>query len=123
MKFYTLISLSEFDARFDDAMARRPFVTRRQGSHGSQGKESSENSPGHPDDAPAGPRGPSRSPFQPPADDDDKDQPAGPRGPSHSPFQPAVDDEQPAAPPSREAQMFRNWRSIASARLYAIQAA
>ena len=29
MKFYTLIALSEFDVRFDDAMARRPFVARR----------------------------------------------------------------------------------------------
>ena len=30
MKFHTLIALSEFDARVDDAMARRPFVARRQ---------------------------------------------------------------------------------------------
>ena len=29
MNFYTLIALSEFDARFDDATVRRPFVARR----------------------------------------------------------------------------------------------
>ena len=54
MQFHISNVLSEFDARFDDAMLRRSFIGRRQGDHGSRGRVSPENSPGHPANAPGG---------------------------------------------------------------------
>ena len=54
MQFHASNVLSDFDARFDDAMLRRPFIGRRQGDHGSRGRVSPENSPGHPANAPGG---------------------------------------------------------------------
>ena len=56
MQFHISNVLSEFDARFDDAMLRRSFIGRRQGDHGSRGRVSPENSPGHPANAPGGSR-------------------------------------------------------------------
>ena len=56
MQFRISNVLSEFDARFDDAMLRRSFIGRRQGDHGSRGRVSPENSPGHPANAPGGSR-------------------------------------------------------------------
>ena len=54
MQFHISNVLSEFDARFDDAMLRRSFIGRRQGDHGSRGRVSPHNSPGHPAYAPRG---------------------------------------------------------------------
>ena len=54
MQFHISNVLSEFDARFDDAMLRRPFIGRRQRDHGSRGRVSPENSPGHPANTPGG---------------------------------------------------------------------
>ena len=54
MQFHISNVLSDFDARFDDAMLRRPFIGRRQGDHGSRGRVSPHNSPGHPAYAPSG---------------------------------------------------------------------
>ena len=60
MQFHISNVLSAFDARFDDAMLRRPFIARRQGDHGSRGRVSPENSPGHPANATGGSRSPGK---------------------------------------------------------------
>ena len=64
MNFYTLISLSEFDARFDDATARRPFVARRHdvGYQHHHNEVNPPSGPGDPEPEPSTPAPPTPEP-------------------------------------------------------------